>query len=80
MQTGMQTRMQLSKIPTPLAFKTLITYANVTTPSIQALSELKSRKNERRPLLVVQHRVLVQEVLDSYADWHVAQSTQTMTQ
>ena len=80
MQTGMQTRMQLSKVPTPLALKTLITYANATTQALQALSELKSRKNEQRPLLVVQHRVLVQEGLDSYADSHVAQSTKTMTQ
>ena len=72
MQTGMQMRMQLSKIPKHLALKTLITYADVTTPSIQALSELKSRKNERRPPLVVQHLVLVQEVFDSHADWYAA--------
>ena len=37
-------------------------------------------KNERRPPLVVQHVVLVQEVLDSYADSYAAQSTKTMTQ
>ena len=36
----------------------MITFVNVTFPSIQALSRIEIPKNERRPPMVVQHRGL----------------------
>ena len=39
-----------------------------------------SQKLQRSPPMGVQHRGLVQEALDSHADWHAARATQTTTQ